>query len=284
MPGKTSLGREEEIDQIESDVETVVAEVDEVQEVIPPAEEDETATGRLVLSNATADSNNTVAAELQGSATNISLFYRVKGTGSFSVGDAGDETMFSVSKQGSGNAVAGLDIATPVAADNALRIAANSQSLTDLSIEVQPMGNGKFRSSKAFQTVSENASAWANLLSVIPFPLRVGNSVTTHTAFIADRRWRIVKAQAIFSQAGSDGGAVTLDITSETGTGAPGSGSTVLASTFDLKATANTVQTVNAANSNTTIASGSRLSFKVTGTPTDVQGLFVVLYLEDLPN
>ena len=73
--------------------------------------------------------------------------------------------------------------------------------------------------------------------------------------------------------AATDVGAVTLQVEKLTGTTAPGAGSSMLSTAFDLKVTANTLQTgtlVPTASSPTfkTLTKGDRLAMKLAGTPT----------------
>lgn len=96
------------------------------------------------------------------------------------------------------------------------------------------------------------------------------------TFFIADRNYVFVKASEIHHVA-STGGATTLDVTNDTGTQAPGAGSSVLGgSTFNLAAAADTLQSIGAEGNfppGVLIPVGSRLSAKLTGTPTSMTNL-----------
>lgn len=109
-----------------------------------------------------------------------------------------------------------------------------------------------------------------------------GAATTTNysTFFIADRVYTVVSVSEIHAVA-SSGGATTLDITKDTGTGAPASGSSVLTSgTFNLAATANTLQTINAVASGVAqLAVGDRLACKLSGTPTSMTNVQVQIAL-----
>lgn len=94
--------------------------------------------------------------------------------------------------------------------------------------------------------------------------------------FIADRAYEIVEAREAHTAVGT-GGACTLQVEKLTGTQAPGAGTTVLAASFNLVGTANTVQTQS--GSNKIINAGDRLSLKLTGTPTSVANVSVDLVL-----
>lgn len=102
--------------------------------------------------------------------------------------------------------------------------------------------------------------------------------------FTAYKPCEILLASEVHAIAGTDGGAVTLDIEKCTGTTAIGSGSSVLASTFDLKSTANTVVRKRGKNlsDERQLKPGDRLAIKDTGALTSLQGIQVTLYLKPL--
>ena len=84
------------------------------------------------------------------------------------------------------------------------------------------------------------------------------------------------------SVAGTDAGTVTLDVTIDATTVAPGAGTSVLSAPISLKATANVVQvaTLTATTANLTMPAGSRLSVKYTGTLTTVAGVVCKVVLQ----
>lgn len=102
------------------------------------------------------------------------------------------------------------------------------------------------------------------------------------TFFIVPMPCLVVGFREVHSTAGSDGGAVTLDLEKLTGTTAPDSGVSALASTLSLKATANTVQTatITATAANKTLAIGDRLALKDGGTLTAVASVTTLLTLQ----
>lgn len=95
--------------------------------------------------------------------------------------------------------------------------------------------------------------------------------------FIVPIACLVTAFKEVHETAGTDAGAVTIDLEKLTGTTAPGSGSSVLSSTLSLKATANTVQsaTITSTSANKTLAIGDRLALKRTGTLTSVAGVTV---------
>lgn len=91
--------------------------------------------------------------------------------------------------------------------------------------------------------------------------------------FTAPFPCRLVAASECHATAGSDASSVTVQVERLTGTTAPGSGTALLASGFNMKGTANTVQYGTLASiqkTSFTLAKGDRLALKLTGTPTAV--------------
>lgn len=86
----------------------------------------------------------------------------------------------------------------------------------------------------------------------------------------------------VHGTAGSDAGAVTIDLEKLTGTTAAGSGTSALNATLSLKATADTVQaaTITFTSANKTLAVGDRLALKLTGTPTAVANVSTLTTLQ----
>lgn len=99
------------------------------------------------------------------------------------------------------------------------------------------------------------------------------------TFFIARYPCYVSRFQEVHQTAGTDGGAVTLDLEKLTGTTAPDSGVSVLASALSLKATINTVQTATLTNTtaNRSLAIGDRLCLKDSGVLTSVANVVVLL-------
>lgn len=104
--------------------------------------------------------------------------------------------------------------------------------------------------------------------------------------FIADTNYELVEAAEIHETLGTDGGAVSLDLFKATGTQAVGSGVTMLASVFNLKATVNTVVRKNLSNggltttgANRRVAAGNRVGLDFQGTMTAVTGVNATVVL-----
>lgn len=125
---------------------------------------------------------------------------------------------------------------------------------------------------------SERTMIEASLFGATP-----ATAANYSTFFIADRAYQVELIQEVHGTAGSDGGTVSLDVTKDTGTTAPAGGSSVNSVTFNLKATANTVQSsIAVASGVSQLAVGDRLALKLTGTPTSLANVQVQVSLRSL--
>lgn len=98
--------------------------------------------------------------------------------------------------------------------------------------------------------------------------------------FIADLACAVVGFQEAHATAGSDGGAVTLQLEKLTSGVAAGSGTNLLSTALSLKATANTVQTASLVATRVTVLNkGDRLALKRSGTLTSVNTVSTVTYI-----
>lgn len=103
-------------------------------------------------------------------------------------------------------------------------------------------------------------------------------SVVTKTIYLNVIPGLTVSGVAMrWSALGTDAGAVTLDVTKDTSTNAPGAGTTILAAAVSLKGAINTTvyPAMSATASVLAMAYGDRLAVKLTGTATAVAGLVV---------
>ncbi len=118
-----------------------------------------------------------------------------------------------------------------------------------------------------------------NLVDILP-------QTATNYGMFFTARWpmEVLFVSEIHGVAGTNGGAVTLDIEKLTGTTAKGSGTSILASTFNLKSTANTVVSKEGVNLSAarTLVQGDRLALKSSGTLTTLSDLQVTLYCKML--
>jgi hypothetical protein len=116
---------------------------------------------------------------------------------------------------------------------------------------------------------------------IVRFAMAANASLADQCFFIADQAYEVSAILEIHSVAGSDAGAVTLDIVKDSSGTAPTGGVSVMASTLSLKATANTFQAIAASSDRAAIAlaAGDRLSVNFTGVLTDVAGVVVEVVL-----
>lgn len=101
--------------------------------------------------------------------------------------------------------------------------------------------------------------------------------------WIAPFSCNIVEVKEVHSTAGTDVGAVTLNVEKLTGTTAEGAGVSVLSSTFDLKGTTNTVVTKTPSSTATSnvlhryLEIGDRLALLTSGTLTSVNNVVIII-------
>lgn len=101
--------------------------------------------------------------------------------------------------------------------------------------------------------------------------------------FQARRPYKVIEISEIHTTAGSDAGAVTLNIERLSGTEALDSGDAICVSAFDLKGTANTTVPKKATQlQNVNLAIGDRLALDDSGTLTAVAGVNVTILLMPL--
>lgn len=109
---------------------------------------------------------------------------------------------------------------------------------------------------------------------------RLSGTPADQNLIVSKEAWKLVSVDYTSTVAGSDAGAVTLQLTKCTGTTAPASGTALMSATIDLKTTANTTVggTLVTNQSTLTFSAGDRLAADVTGTTTAVDGIITVGY------
>lgn len=102
--------------------------------------------------------------------------------------------------------------------------------------------------------------------------------------FIALAPCFVRKVQEVHGTLGTDAGAVTVNIEKLTGTTAPGAGTAMLTTTFNMKGTINTVQTgvFDADRTKRSLKAGDRLALKLSGTPTAIADVYFIIEVEYL--
>lgn len=111
-------------------------------------------------------------------------------------------------------------------------------------------------------------------------------SAFVETMFVAPVPCQIKSVRAVWSTAETTAGAVTVTVTKETTTAAPGAGTSTLAALLSVKTTANTVATPALATTASTLQllTGDRLTVKMAGNKTALAGLVVAVEIQGLPN
>jgi hypothetical protein len=112
----------------------------------------------------------------------------------------------------------------------------------------------------------------------------VTGGVADQAFFIANQPMKIAGIYYAHSTAGTDGGAVTAQITKDTSTNAPGAGTDLLTAAFNCKSTINVVQTgsLTATTADLWLAAGDRVAIDFAGTTTALAGVVVVVVFEKL--
>lgn len=143
-------------------------------------------------------------------------------------------------------------------------------------VAVQVMGRALSTDEAYIDCDVRHVYVTANLVGTQP-----ATAANYEAFFIANEPLELVFVQESHRVAGSNGSPVTLDIEKLTGTTALDSGVAMLASTFNLKGTADTVQaqTPTATAANRRLDVGDRMALKDSGTLTAVAGLTVTCVL-----
>lgn len=120
----------------------------------------------------------------------------------------------------------------------------------------------------------------------VTFNMNANASLADQCIFIAQRPCKLVMASEVHSTAGTDGSAVSLQLTLDRGTDAPGAGTDLVSlnanAGFNLKGTANTVQVATFISEGIlSLARGERISLDFAGTLTSLAGVVVTLTFEE---
>jgi hypothetical protein len=116
------------------------------------------------------------------------------------------------------------------------------------------------------------------------FNVPIAAATVDTNIFIPTSNWQVVAVSEVHSVAGNDAGAVSAIVRKTNSTGAPSAGVAVTAGTFDLKGTANTIQSgVVRSGADAWVAkvnSTERLTLDVTGTLSTLAGGVVTVRLK----
>lgn len=132
-----------------------------------------------------------------------------------------------------------------------------------------------------------NEEVFTPMRKTVRLNVATAASLVTQHFFIADRAYRIAGVTEIHKTAESTAATLTGYVEKITGTTAPGSGATIQTGTFNLKGTANTLQTGVLLSTGTgdsddpvlQLAAGDRLGFVFSAAGTELAGLVVEITL-----
>ena len=129
-------------------------------------------------------------------------------------------------------------------------------------------------------TPKYNPDGTARNLAPIVVTLQTTASGVDSPGFTAPFACKVIRAQEVHSTI--SGAGATLDIKKCTGTTAPASGNTVLASVFALDSTINTVvdKTLSSTAADLLLAAGDRLAFDFSGTLTGLVGAITITLVQ----
>lgn len=157
-----------------------------------------------------------------------------------------------------------------------------------------PLATGRNKTSIRYNTTNDttvvsNGTNWVPLNYFhITYRQQPNGELADEAFFIATRACKVVSVSEVHSTAGSDAGAVSLQVVKDTGTNAPGAGTDLLTNNsnvgFNLKGTANTVQTgvLTATAASLTLAAGDRLSVDFAGVLTALAGVVVTVHIAEV--
>jgi hypothetical protein len=116
------------------------------------------------------------------------------------------------------------------------------------------------------------------------FNVPIAAATVDTNIFIPTSNWQVVAVSEVHSVAGNDGSPVTAVVRKTNSTGAPSAGVVVTEGTFDLKGTANTIQTGVVRSGTyawtTKVNATERLTLDVTGTLTTLAGGVITVRLK----
>jgi len=120
------------------------------------------------------------------------------------------------------------------------------------------------------------------VMCVVPGSLAATGANYTTSCFIADRDYYVISIIERHDALGTDAGAVACDVLKAASGTDIGSGTSLISSTFNLKATADTNQTGTLVESARTISKNQSIGLESSGTLTAVSGVTVAIKLRAL--
>lgn len=162
-----------------------------------------------------------------------------------------------------------------------------SNGYTQFAVDASNLGKIPLIGVDSANLTEVGGSAISPLLAPIQYQsVPIATIPTAQSFYIAREAITLLGVKYTHATAGTDAAAVTCYVTKDTGTQAPGAGTTVMVGTFNCKGTINVTQvgTLLAAssatgdfNSGIVLAAGDRLSVVFTGTTTALAGVAIEL-------
>lgn len=148
------------------------------------------------------------------------------------------------------------------------------------STTTQPSGPGSAGIWVDTTTPKYNPDGTARNLAPFTEVIDVVAASVDKIAFIAPFACKLIRAQEAHSVVG--GASAAVDVKKCTGTTAPASGTTMLASAFDLTAAINTTvdKTLSSTTADLTLAAGDRVAFDFSGTLTGLVGSVTLTFVQ----
>lgn len=144
---------------------------------------------------------------------------------------------------------------------------------------------GGFAMANKMSFAADGITAGGNIIPQvleIPIQIPLNSMMVDQFIYVFARNYQVTNVRYTHSTAATDSNPVTVMVTKENATQAPGTGTPILTSTFDAKATASTNQTggLSATVGDLQVSSGSRLSVKFSGVLTALAGVCLSISLK----
>jgi len=120
----------------------------------------------------------------------------------------------------------------------------------------------------------------------VSFHAQAATAMVDQSFFVANQAYQVTKVKFVHAVAESTAGSLSVQVTKDTSTDAPGAGTDLLTNNtnagFNCKSTANTVQsgTLTATAASLRLAAGDRLSVDFTAAATELVGVTITVTLK----
>lgn len=220
--------------------------------------------------------------QVESTEPNSDLVLLGKGTSGFSVGNesvlTGGQMFLAVGAEDSTPAN-GLQV-TATNAGSAVRVKAVSDTETDVTLEIGGQGAGFIHASQDIKY--SQSPSWIKYPKTFAVTTYIPSGFSSTPIFTAPLQMVLLHAVERHATAGTDGSPVWLNLTIDDSGTAIGGGSPCLTNNtnngFDMKGTANTVQTGTFSGTpGVTLTANQTISAKFSGVTTSLAGVFVTL-------